>query len=196
MTGSRTALVYAALVLALSVTGCARRPAITQAAVPPPTAESVSAAPAPAAPAPAPASAAAPIQAPPSPAPAPVDTARPAPKTFASVPSLPDVYFDFDKSAIRSGAEKVLQESAAWLKTNPGHALLIEGHCDERGTEEYNLALGDRRAQAALSFLVAHGVASRRISVVSYGEQRPQCTKQNEECWRLNRRVHFVVKPQ
>jgi peptidoglycan-associated lipoprotein len=97
---------------------------------------------------------------------------------------------------IRPDAAKVLRTSAEWLNARPGHAVLIEGHCDERGTDAYNLALGDRRAKAAQEFLLAHGVAARRITVISYGEQRPQCTTQNEECWSRNRRAHFLVKPE
>src|SRR5213079_1867539 len=128
MTRSRHALVSAAVILALFVTGCAKQPAVTQAAAPP--APPVAAAPAPAAPAP------------------PVVTARPAPKEFAPEPQLPDIYFDFDKSTIRPDDAKVLQASAEWLNGHADRTVLIEGHCDERGTEAYNLALGDRRAHA------------------------------------------------
>src|SRR5438034_844024 len=127
MTRSRHALVSAAVILALFVTGCAKQPAVTQAAAPPPTGAPVAAAPAPAAPAP------------------PVVTARPAPKEFAPEPQLPDIYFDFDKSTIRPDDAKVLQASAEWLNGHADRTVLIEGHCDERGTEAYNLALGDRR---------------------------------------------------
>ena len=171
MTRSRHALVSAAVILALFVTGCAKQPAVTQAAAPPPTGAPVAAAPAP-----------------------PVVTARPAPKEFAPEPQLPDIYFDFDKSAIRPDAAKVLQASAEWLNGHADRALLIEGHCDERGTEAYNLALGDRRAHATRNFLVAHGVIARRINVISYGTEQPQCSEHNEECWSLNRRAHFVLK--
>jgi peptidoglycan-associated lipoprotein len=201
MTGSRALCACAALVLALSITGftgCARRPAVTQAAAPPPTA-AVATAPVPAPatvapPAPAPAPAAATPE-PPAAAPAAV-TARPAPQEFAPDAALPDIFFDFDKSVIRPDAAKVLRTSAEWLNARPGHAVLIEGHCDERGTDAYNLALGDRRAKATQDFLLAHGVAARRITLISYGEQRPQCTASNEECWSRNRRAHFLVKPE
>src|SRR6059036_4147261 len=84
------------------------------------------------------------------------------PKEFAPEPQLPDIYFDFDKSAIRPDAAKVLQASAEWLNGHADRTLLIEGHCDERGTEAYNLALGDRRAHATRDFLVAYGVIARR----------------------------------
>jgi peptidoglycan-associated lipoprotein len=198
---SSRAVLYTAVVLALFASGCAKRPAETQAAAPAPTGAPVAVAPAPApapapvAPAPAPAPPA-PAPAPVAPAPAPAETARPAPATFAAAPDLPDIYFDFDKSAIRPDAAKILQSNADWLKANTSHVVLIEGHCDERGTPEYNMALGDRRAKAARDFLVAQGVAGARINVISYGEERPQCKESNEECWSRNRRAHFVVKPQ
>jgi peptidoglycan-associated lipoprotein len=141
------------------------------------------------------------VSAPPAPAPAPaapapVETARPAPKDFTPVPGLPDIHFDFDKFTIRADAAKTLRSSAEWLKGHANQALLIEGHCDERGTEAYNLALGDRRAKAAMDFLVAHGVPASRINVVSYGEQRPECSEKSEGCWSRNRRAHFVLKEQ
>jgi peptidoglycan-associated lipoprotein len=194
MTGSRALCACGALVLALWITGCARRPSVTQAAAPPPTAAVATApVPAPAAVAPVPAAA---TPEPPAPAPAAAVTARPAPQEFAPDAALPDIFFDFDKSVIRPDAAKVLQTSADWLNARPGHAVLIEGHCDERGTDAYNLALGDRRAKATQDFLLAHGVAARRITLISYGEQRPQCTAPNEECWSRNRRAHFLVKPE
>jgi peptidoglycan-associated lipoprotein len=111
-------------------------------------------------------------------------------------PKLEDVHFDFDKAVLRPDAVKVLETSAAWLKANDGRAVIIEGHCDERGTEAYNLALGERRAKAAMEFLVSRGVGMNRLSTVSYGEERPQCREKNEACWSQNRRAHFVVKPQ
>ena len=203
MTRARHAFLYTAVALTLLATGCARRPAVTQAAAPAPTG-GVATVPAPA-PVPAAPPAAPPASAPPAPAappaqaapvPAPVETARPAPKDFAPTAELPDIYFDFDKSAIRPDAAKVLLASAEWLKAHAGHLLLIEGHCDERGTNEYNVALGDRRAKATRDFLVAQGVATRRITLISYGEERPQCTEHNEQCWSRNRRSHFLVKPE
>ena len=202
MRHARHAFLCAAVVLTLLATGCARRPSVTQAAAPPPTggvAAVPAPAPVPAAPAPAPPASAPPAPAPPvqaAPVPAPVETARPAPKDFAPTAEVPDIHFDFDKSAIRPDAAKILLASAEWLKAHTDHALLIEGHCDERGTNEYNLALGDRRAKATRDFLVAHGVATRRITLISYGEERPQCTEHNEQCWSRNRRSHFLVKPE
>ncbi|MBI1961879.1 MAG: OmpA family protein, partial [Candidatus Rokubacteria bacterium] len=82
-----------------------------------------------------------------------------------------------------------------WLKSNANHLLLIEGHCDVRGTNEYNLALGERRAKSAMNYLVSQGVQASRITIISYGEERPTCTDKNEACWSKNRRSHFLVKP-
>ena len=121
-------------------------------------------------------------------------TARPAPNEFVAVSDLQDIHFDFDKYAIRPEDGQILQGNARWLKANGGDLLLIEGHCDERGTEGYNLALGDRRAKAAMNYLIAQGVAERRISVISYGKERPVCTEHDEACWAKNRRAHFLVK--
>ena len=123
-------------------------------------------------------------------------TARPQPGTFRATIELKDVHFDFDKYDIRSGDAKTLDANAAWLKSNTTMLVLIEGHCDERGTNEYNLALGERRAKAAMNYLVSQGVAQNRVSIISYGEQRPVCTEHDEACWAKNRRAHFLVKPQ
>jgi peptidoglycan-associated lipoprotein len=152
--------------------------------------------PPPPAPAPAPAPAA---PAPPPPAPAPPPTAAPAPpppapKEFKPNDAVKPVFFDFDKAVIRPGDAKTLDASAAWLKQNANQLLLIEGHCDERGTNEYNLALGDRRAKAAMNYLVAQGISADRMTVVSYGEERPVCTEHTEACWAKNRRDQFMVK--
>jgi len=121
-------------------------------------------------------------------------TARPAPGDFVPAPELEDVHFDFDRYEIRPGDARVLDANAAWLKTNGDRLLLIEGHCDERGTNEYNVALGERRAKATMNYLVAHGVAATRITIVSYGEERPACSEHSEACWAKNRRAHFLVK--
>jgi peptidoglycan-associated lipoprotein len=122
-------------------------------------------------------------------------TARPVPRDFTSVPDLMDIHFDFDKYDIRPGDARTLDTNAAWLKQNGNALLLIEGHCDERGTNEYNLALGERRAKAAMNYLVAQGVQGNRITIISYGEERPVCQEKSEECWGQNRRAHFLVKP-
>jgi len=120
----------------------------------------------------------------------------PAPREFAAIQDLKDIHFDFDKYDIRPGDAKILDENAKWMKTNPRHLILVEGHCDERGTNEYNLALGERRAKATLNYLVAQGVQANRITIISYGEERPVCTQKDEECWAKNRRAHFLVKAQ
>jgi peptidoglycan-associated lipoprotein len=121
--------------------------------------------------------------------------ARPEVKEFVAVPELKDIFFDFDKYDIRPTDARVLDANAAWLKSNATHLVLIEGHCDERGTNEYNLALGERRAKATMNYLVSQGVQASRITIISYGEERPVCKEHNEACWAKNRRAHFLVKP-
>ncbi len=118
----------------------------------------------------------------------------PSPKEFVETSSLRDVHFDFDRYEIRSQDRGVLDENAKWLKTNAAALLLIEGHADERGTNEYNLALGERRAKATRDHLVSLGIDGGRITVISYGEERPLCTERAEACWAQNRRAHFLVK--
>jgi len=119
---------------------------------------------------------------------------RPAPGEFVGVRDLVDVHFDFDKYAIRSRDAEILDANARWLRANKDAQVLIEGHCDERGTEEYNLALGDRRAKATVDYLVAQGIAPARLVTISYGKERPLCSEHNEACWAKNRRAHFLVK--
>jgi len=104
-----------------------------------------------------------------------------------------DVYFDFDQSVLTAMAQGVLERKAAWLRGNPDAQVTIEGHCDERGTVEYNIALGERRARSAMDFLVDLGIESSRLSTVSYGEERPLDPGHNENAWALNRRAHFVI---
>jgi peptidoglycan-associated lipoprotein len=118
----------------------------------------------------------------------------PSPKEFVESAALRDVYFEFDKYEVRAGDKGTLDENAKWLKTNQGALLLIEGHADERGTNEYNLALGERRAKATRDYLVSVGIDAGRITVISYGEERPTCTEKTEACWAKNRRAHFLVK--
>jgi peptidoglycan-associated lipoprotein len=189
------------LVTGVLLAGCAKRPATTAAAAPAPTgaATTTGATPAPAtaqpstgggatmAPAPAAPSTAQPATAAPA--------ARPEPKEFREDANLKDVFFDFDKYDIRPADAKLLDGNATWLKSNPNHLVLIEGHCDERGTNEYNLALGERRAKSTMNYLVSQGVQASRITIISYGEERPSCQQKNEECWAKNRRAHFLVKP-
>lgn len=106
---------------------------------------------------------------------------------------LGDVYFDFDRSNLTSSARDRLAQNAEFMNSNPEFTFTVEGHCDERGTNEYNLALGDRRANAALSFLVSLGVDASRLTAISYGEEQPQCTASGEGCWSQNRRAHFQI---
>ena len=196
-------LVLSCLALALLLTGCPKRPVAT-----------VASAPAPAAPAPAPAP-------PPSGRPRPARcrcappprlrrrrrrsrwlrprrprrAAAAAAAEYVPNAALKDVYFDFDKSNIRPGDAKILDASATYLKANPNQLVLIEGHCDERGTIEYNLALGERRAKAAMNYLVAQGIDASRFTLISYGKERPVCTEKTEACWARNRFDRFLTKP-
>lgn len=103
------------------------------------------------------------------------------------------IYFDFDKSDIKPEAKAVLEKKAAWLRGNPEYKVRIEGHCDERGTNEYNLALGDRRAKSTMKYLNALGLSTARMSTISYGEERPVCLEKNEACWSRNRRAEFKL---
>ncbi|MFO1518745.1 MAG: peptidoglycan-associated lipoprotein Pal [bacterium] len=108
--------------------------------------------------------------------------------------ALKTIHFDFDKYNIRSDAAGILQQNASWLKANPNVNVIVEGNCDERGTNEYNMALGERRANAGKDYLTNLGVTGSRISTVSYGEERPVCQEHTEECWAQNRRDDFVVR--
>jgi peptidoglycan-associated lipoprotein len=114
--------------------------------------------------------------------------------TPASSP-LKDVYFDFDRYDLRADAREILKANSAWLKANPAAQVQIEGHCDERGTTEYNIALGSRRSESVRDYLVTLGTSADRLSAISYGEEVPVCREQTEECWQQNRRVRFVVQP-
>ena len=183
-------LVVEILVAVILAGGCAKRPAMTQASAPAPTgaatasnsASSVVVAPAPGR---------ASDQSGPSSG---SSVTRSTTSEFAPAPALRDIHFDFDKSAIRPGDARVLDTNGGWLKEHPNQLVLIEGHCDERGTVEYNLALGERRARATQNYLVSQGIAASRITVVSYGEERPVCTEHTEACWAKNRRAHFLTK--
>ena len=106
---------------------------------------------------------------------------------------LQDAYFDYDASDLRDDARTNLSANAEWLKRYPSIQVLVEGHCDERGTSAYNLALGDRRANAARDYLESLGVTSSRVRTVSYGKERPFCTDSTEDCYQQNRRAHFVI---
>ncbi len=184
------ATVMSLLLVGLIISGCAKQPATTAAtAAPAPAPAPRAAAPGPAPTAAAPAESGAVATA------APASTARPSLKEFTAVAALKDVFFEFDKYDIRAEDAKTLDANATWLKANAENLVLIEGHCDERGTNEYNLALGERRAKAAMNYLVSQGVQANRITIISYGEERPLCNEKNESCWSKNRRAHFLVKP-
>ena len=185
--GSALLLAVPVIALSLFLVGCPKRPATTAASAPAPTGSPTP-------------SAAAPSTTPsPSMTPSPVapstasPSTPPAPSEFRATDNLKDVFFDFDKYDIRPTDAKTLDTNAAWLKSND-NLVLIEGHCDERGTNEYNLALGERRAKAAMNYLVAQGVQASRITIISYGKERPTCTEHSESCWAQNRRAHFLVK--
>lgn len=194
----RHALLTLTLILLVAgAAGCAKRPSMSQASAPAPSGPSTqSLTPS------APSSAASKSEperaasAQPERATAGATARRLAPGEFAAIDDVKDIHFDFDKYAIRPGDAKILEANATWLKTNAGHAVIVEGHADERGTPEYNLTLGERRARAALNYLTAQGVRATRMTAISYGESRPQCKESTEACWAKNRRAHFLVKPQ
>ncbi len=151
-----------------------------------------------------------PVEAPPPPEPVPPPPAPPVVPAYVSPWSediveanrqvhekglLGDVYFEFDKATLTDMTRSQLSKNADFLKTRDGENLVItiEGHCDERGTNDYNLALGDRRSNAARDYLLSLGVSGDRLKTISYGEERPQCEGSNEDCWQLNRRAYFRV---
>ena len=125
--------------------------------------------------------------------------AKPAPAAAAAEGSViggyefANVYFDYNSSRITAKAGAVLKKHAEWLKKNKDYVVKIEGYCDQRGTDKYNMALGKKRAESAKKALVKMGVSAKRISTVSYGEGKPVCTEDNEGCWAKNRRGVFVV---
>jgi peptidoglycan-associated lipoprotein len=135
-------------------------------------------------------------------------TGTTAPSTTATVPQGPAagsieefttsigdrVFFGFDRYDLTAEAQGQLQKIAAWLKTYPQYRFVIEGHCDDRGTREYNLALGERRANAAKNYLIALGIDQNRMQTISYGKERPVCTDNSESCWAQNRRDVVVLQ--
>jgi peptidoglycan-associated lipoprotein len=140
----------------------------------------------------------------PPPAPAPTNTPAPVEDEYTRIRKMStdeidrlklfgDVHFDFDKSEVRDSEKPVLQKNADTLKKFDFLKIKIEGHCDEKGSVEYNLALGERRAKAALDYLVGLGVGADRLQTASYGKEVPLCTEHTEDCWAQNRRAHFAV---
>lgn len=180
----------AIVVTAVLLCGCAKKPVTAVTSAPPPTGAATAATAGPAR------EMSSPPAAPPTSQARPMgsSTSRPRPSEFVTVKDLPDIHFEFDKYAIRGEDVHVLDGHARWLKANANDLLLIEGHCDERGTIEYNIALGERRAIAVKQYLAAQGISPARITTISYGKEKPQCTDHNEGCWRKNRRAHFLVK--
>lgn len=130
----------------------------------------------------------------------PVATTTQEPAGGSAVPSpqiiieFGDVFYDFDKYALRADGREVLSRNARILQEAPTVRVLIEGHCDERGTNEYNMALGDKRARSAKEYLISYGIDAGRIELISYGEERPFAAGRNEVAWAQNRRAHFVIK--
>ena len=131
-------------------------------------------------------------ESPPTPPPAPPEP--PAPPPAETRVEFEPVYFDFDSFALRDDARRALDQNARVLRDNSGARITIEGHCDERGTVEYNQALGEKRAQAARDYLVAAGIDDSRIQIISYGKERPSADGHDESAWQQNRRAHFVTR--
>ena len=170
MVSLATAGLLAALLVAV---GCASRKQVSTAQVEPPPATTTT-----------------PQETPPPPPP------PPAPKDdeSASKTTLTDAFFDFDEAALRADAKTALEGNAKWMEKNSSANVVVEGHCDERGSVEYNLALGERRAKAAKEFLVSYGIAATRLTTISYGKERPFDPGHDENAWSQNRRAHFVTK--
>ena len=114
-------------------------------------------------------------------------------KNLQETSNLKDIHFNFDQYVLDSNSQVVLKQNASYLKQNPGVKIEVQGHCDERGTNNYNIALGERRAHSTKRFLVSQGIDSSRIKIISYGEEKPFCFNSNEDCWFQNRRAHFKL---
>ena len=128
----------------------------------------------------------------PSDTPPPVTSETPTPGADAIIAQLRPAFFDYDSYSLGEAARGALDGNARVLRDNPGVSIVVEGHCDERGTSEYNQALGERRAMAARDYLAAAGIESSRMRVISYGKERPFATGSDEESWAQNRRAHFT----
>jgi len=115
-------------------------------------------------------------------------------KRFEKTDSLVTVYFDFDRYLLTNQAKSILEKNAAWLKANPLEEVLIEGHCDERGSVEYNIALGEKRAVSVRDYYAALGIGAKRTNTKSWGEERPQDPRSNEEAWAKNRRAETLIR--
>ena len=132
------------------------------------------------------------VDSPPSPPPA--SAVAQAPKA-PELTAVKDIFFDFDQAAIRDDSKKTLADNVLWLRTNPAAKVTIEGHSDERGSSEYNLALGERRARVTRDFLVAAGIEANRVNTISFGKERPFVLGHDESAWKWNRRAHFMLSP-
>ena len=172
MTSRALPAFLAVLVVSVALMGCARKTAVTPSPAPVTTAEM-------------------PVESSPPPAAEPAPTSTP-----VSMPELRPAFFELDSYALTGRAREALDADAAMLRTQRTMSVIIEGHCDERGTVEYNQALGDRRADAARDYLVAAGIDARRIQVISYGKARPFAEGSYESAWAQNRRAHLVVSNQ
>jgi peptidoglycan-associated lipoprotein len=176
------------IVLSLGIAACGKKPAPAPPAPPPPPPTAPAAPPAPPPPAPPPPSAPAP--------PALTEEEIFAKKTLEQLNAerpLADVFFNLDEATVRDDARPALQKNAEWLKRWASTRITVEGHCDERGSAEYNLALGDRRGNAVKDYLVSLGVNANRINVVTKGKESPFCNEAGEGCWQQNRRGHFLI---
>jgi peptidoglycan-associated lipoprotein len=186
----RAVLPILALAATIAAAGCSKKVPPPQPPAPPPPAAAVTPPP------------------PPPPPPPPRAAAAPAPAAALSEDEifarksldqlnaerpLDDVFFDLDKSEIRAEARGALQKDSDWMKRWTSTRITIEGHCDSRGSSEYNLALGSRRATAVKEYLASLGVAADRVTIVSKGKEQPFCNDENESCWQQNRRGHFVI---
>jgi len=204
-TGARIAFVACVLALSVSLLGCPKRPGVTQAgagAIGPSAAVAPSPIPSTAPTAPrmptvsAPRVGETPVTRPTSPVEA---RAQAGPGVGGPAPApapLKDVFFDFDKSDIRDDQKAALNDNVSWLKANTQAKISVEGHCDERGTPEYNLGLGERRAKALKDYVVNAGIAPDRIATISYGKERPFVLGHDENSWKWNRRGHFTISGQ
>ena len=119
---------------------------------------------------------------------------EPQERAAAASEGLQPIYFDFDRSFVRDDTKSVMKANAEWLKANPKVKVRIEGNCDERGTKEYNQALGQRRAASAKKYLTDLGISAKRISLISYGKEKPICSEHSEDCWQKNRRDDLTAE--
>ncbi len=191
----RRAVLVGVLLLSIGLlAGCPKRPEVSQAG-PAAIGPQAGVPPAPPSATPAPRAGDVPVTRPAPPAETPVPPATPAAVVTPTAEPLKDIFFDYDRSNIRDDQKAALNENIAWLRANPASKITIEGHADERGTNEYNLALGERRAKATQDYLVAAGLAAARIAIISYGEEHPFVLGHDENAWKWNRRAHFALTP-